>query len=155
MKPTNCTRRPKFHPQPPSGGCVLKRGGRGSCNTSGSQPPSGGCVLKHLPYGGRLKLVRPAAFGRLCVETVINPYKISEYGQPPSGGCVLKHPRVKRISMKPVQPPSGGCVLKLGNKICLLVAQCQPPSGGCVLKPLSQSDPICATKASRLRAAVC
>ena len=38
-------------------------------------------------------LTAPAAFGRLCVETVNN---FDEYlcvaGQPPSGGCVLKPP---------------------------------------------------------------
>ena len=34
----------------------------------------------------------PAAFGRLCVET-IHPVKVkvSYIRQPPSGGCVLKH----------------------------------------------------------------
>ena len=34
------------------------------------QPPSGGCVLK-LPRATRIKVMvaKPAAFGRLCVET--------------------------------------------------------------------------------------
>ena len=56
--------------QPPSGGCVLKRIGRLQINSQPIQPPSGGCVLKlrsfvRLSYG-----LVPAAFGRLCVETV-------------------------------------------------------------------------------------
>ena len=61
--------------------------------------------------------VLPAAFGRLCVET--RPYQHPERGnfQPPSGGCVLK------LDIQPVraannaQPPSGGCVLKRGQAL--------------------------------------
>ena len=34
--------------------------------------------------------VQPAAFGRLCVETVLAPLLPSARVQPPSGGCVLK-----------------------------------------------------------------
>ena len=33
---------------------------------------------------------RPAAFGRLCVETTGERYTLREPLQPPSGGCVLK-----------------------------------------------------------------
>ena len=33
---------------------------------------------------------RPAAFGRLCVETMYRPGTRMLLGQPPSGGCVLK-----------------------------------------------------------------
>ena len=33
------------------------------------QPPSGGCVLKHFDSFRVGVLLRPAAFGRLCVET--------------------------------------------------------------------------------------
>jgi len=33
-----------------------------------------------------------AAFGRLCVETIVNTMRIAFLPQqPPSGGCVLKH----------------------------------------------------------------
>ena len=32
----------------------------------------------------------PAAFGRLCVETIINCFMRVIRFQPPSGGCVLK-----------------------------------------------------------------
>ena len=34
------------------------------------QPPSGGCVLKPQPVSLLIQAVKPAAFGRLCVETL-------------------------------------------------------------------------------------
>ena len=34
------------------------------------QPPSGGCVLKLLQHHLFRRTSRPAAFGRLCVETI-------------------------------------------------------------------------------------
>ena len=56
--------------QPPSGGCVLKHYQDVVFDSLPPQPPSGGCVLK--PYWGIFKgeLPRPAAFRRLCVETM-------------------------------------------------------------------------------------
>ena len=55
----------------------------------------------------------PAAFRRLCVETLIWLKKQSALPtQPPSGGCVLKRVLMQLASMDS-QPPSGGCVLKL------------------------------------------
>ena len=43
------------------------------------------------PDGARLLREAPAAFGRLCVETVHYQYQAShDNHQPPSGGCVLK-----------------------------------------------------------------
>ena len=48
--------------QPPSGGCVLKLGGRVECHKFVVQPPSGGCVLKHRP---RLRAGRNATPSRL------------------------------------------------------------------------------------------
>ena len=54
--------------QPPSGGCVLKRGRGDGSRLEWRQPPSGGCVLKPRTVG--------------CQKSVL--------GQPPSGGCVLK-----------------------------------------------------------------
>ena len=59
-----------------------------------SQPPSGGCVLKLEALGNVQLGQQPAAFGRLCVETIwslaemVRPSAVSP--QPPSGGCVLK-----------------------------------------------------------------
>ena len=56
---------------------------------------------------------KPAAFGRLCVETEVSKGNIRKCRiQPPSGGCVLKP--LTSIFFLPYipQPPSGGCVLK-------------------------------------------
>ena len=76
-----------------------------------------------------------AAFGRLCVETLINDRAKVGRGQPPSGGCVLKHKRLRLDPRAVLQPPSGGCVLKQVNNGCYGVMPVrQPPSGGCVLK---------------------
>ena len=55
----------------------------------------------------------PAAFRRLCVETLkktTNPHR--QAAQPPSGGCVLKQNVIVDIQPVRAQPPSGGCVLK-------------------------------------------
>ena len=55
------------------------------------QPPSGGCVLKQEVEPESEPLLEPAAFRRLCVETMA--YECSRCriaNQPPSGGCVLK-----------------------------------------------------------------
>ena len=82
----------------------------------------------------------PAAFGRLCVETI---------------GLI-------RLTLIRLQPPSGGCVLKLITKPLLLIsflpaafgrlcvetsalpisahAAIQPPSGGCVLKRVESQN---------------
>ena len=78
----------------------------------------------------------PAAFGRLCVETLIKqqtnlPIRI----QPPSGGCVLKQFAELNTEQWQAQPPSGGCVLKLPQPLPSGERKNQPPSGGCVLKP--------------------
>ena len=99
-----------------------------------SQPPSGGCVLKpdlvvHLNY-----LLAPAAFGRLCVETALQPYLQRKGGQPPSGGCVLKRAKTSHRAYYWDQPPSGGCVLKPISLVVFGITAYQPPSGGCVLK---------------------
>ncbi|EFC86904.1 hypothetical protein NEIMUCOT_06683 [Neisseria mucosa ATCC 25996] len=42
---------------------------------------------------------RPAAFGRLCVETDSLGFDFAALSQPPSGGCVLKP--LKVVSRKP------------------------------------------------------
>ena len=43
------------------------------------QPPSGGCVLKRLSLIQRLQSTHPAAFGRLCVETILKGVSNAEY----------------------------------------------------------------------------
>ena len=54
----------------------------------------------------------PAAFGRLCVETMKVAGQNSSATQPPSGGCVLKQSARLAFGFSGIQPPSGGCVLK-------------------------------------------
>ena len=39
------------------------------------QPPSGGCVLKQVKKEQQRRKEQPAAFGRLCVETVLSAYR--------------------------------------------------------------------------------
>ena len=56
--------------QPPSGGCVLKQQQPERIPTTYSQPPSGGCVLKLFGRRSELCRTQPAAFRRLCVETL-------------------------------------------------------------------------------------
>ncbi len=56
--------------------------------------------------------IAPAAFGRLCVETMGQQLGSREESQPPSGGCVLKQTKRKGRLFSDGQPPSGGCVLK-------------------------------------------
>ena len=56
--------------QPPSGGCVLKLFWWNADVKKAYQPPSGGCVLKQGKPTLRAVGKLPAAFGRLCVETV-------------------------------------------------------------------------------------
>ena len=56
--------------QPPSGGCVLKRCCTNRILTFFNQPPSGGCVLKPNTIRDIGMTHKPAAFRRLCVETI-------------------------------------------------------------------------------------
>ena len=98
--------------QPPSGGCVLKQLNQRRTTVADNQPPSGGCVLKHQLNRFLCELVHPAAFRRLCVETVSGGIFYPQQCQPPSGGCVLKHHKLCRSPAVLSQPPSGGCVLK-------------------------------------------
>ena len=57
--------------QPPSGGCVLKHMISALIKSLRNQPPSGGCVLKHQMCDNHQTIDQPAAFGRLCVETIV------------------------------------------------------------------------------------
>ena len=88
--------------------------------------------MKRAGTAGKKAAAPPAAFRRLCVETLSKPK--------PSG--------------KGSQPPSGGCVLKQLTQAAYNRLARQPPSGGCVLKPKSTAA-IRGDVASRLQAAVC
>ena len=63
--------------QPPSGGCVLKPHRFADFGALHFQPPSGGCVLKQYEKGDEVPAEFPAAFRRLCVETLI-PFRVSD-----------------------------------------------------------------------------
>ena len=112
-----------------------------------NQPPSGGCVLKLKMLLMNVNLKIPAAFRRLCVETLILSDFMRNFSQPPSGGCVLKRKGLGNSAFIDTQPPSGGCVLKQSDGVFESIGICQPPSGGCVLKrdlrlrPARQSRP--------------
>ena len=84
----------------------------------------------------------PAAFGRLCVETgSLKSHPDTRFDQPPSGGCVLKHRHSGVDIILITQPPSGGCVLKLVIVESMIRRRNQPPSGGCVLKQHGRYQP--------------
>ena len=100
------------------------------------QPPLGGCVLKPRIVICRLKSEWPAAFRRLCVETVNKIYGEAVKSQPPLGGCVLKQAQPKTRCRLGNQPPLGGCVLKPAPVRRAAGRFLQPPLGGCVLKHL-------------------
>ena len=70
-------------------------------------------MLKHRQNRHRSARILPAAFRRLCVETLMFALLSGSFAQPPSGGCVLKPYEGLSIAVNEVQPPSGGCVLKL------------------------------------------
>ena len=70
-------------------------------------------MLKHEEHGYGAVRRAPAAFRRLCVETVWTAREKAAPTQPPSGGCVLKHRYTFIHDGRIIQPPSGGCVLKL------------------------------------------
>ena len=72
-------------------------------------------MKQRLAHG--VAVASPAAFGRLCVETMIKlKFDYNNSNQPPSGGCVLKLPMLQLRGVPVPQPPSGGCVLK-PNKV--------------------------------------
>ena len=76
------------------------------------QPPSGGCVLKHLSRYVKRTVCYAAAFGRLCVETIVRHSVMYSYHAAAFGRlCVETHTPVEAKETGR-QPPSGGCVLK-------------------------------------------
>ena len=127
---------------------VLYSRSRFSCEPSeiGAAKPDGARVLREAPAAFRRLCVEtielelmdeygmPAAFRRLCVETNTLQIASDPDYQPPSGGCVLKLLLVVSVLKIFCQPPSGGCVLKLPFSERDARYGAQPPSGGCVLK---------------------
>ena len=135
-------------------------------------------MLKQLGMTADEIVERPAAFRRLCVETIGSHRMTSAMSsQPPSGGCVLKLIEVAYLDVALNQPPSGGCVLKqparqavqaLGDpaafrRLCVettLNIQIQTTTPPAAFRRLcvetsSASAIAAAITASRLQAAVC
>ena len=76
----------------------------------------------------------PAAFRRLCVETLLifTPKRLKD---PAAFRRLCVETNGERLTTpSPCQPPSGGCVLKRAISDRAGSRQNQPPSGGCVLK---------------------
>ena len=143
--------------QPPLGGCVLKRPTAVSAFRRVFQPPLGGCVLKHSSPFSKQPAIPPAAFRRLCVETVMMRLALSvAYPAAFRRLCVetfqavlfrlhgcpaafrrlcVETKRQCRLHRKATQPPLGGCVLKQKRLRRMGGQLRQPPLGGCVLKP--------------------
>ena len=141
--------------QPPSGGCVLKHVGARQTNApEPDQPPSGGCVLKLRRLKIRQSRNKPAAFRRLCVETVEIGRKYVISVPAAFRRLCVETISVIKSSVKRAQPPSGGCVLKLYLIPIAIAMLGQPPSGGCVLKQ-PFTDDFSLKFPSRLQAAVC
>ena len=134
---------------------MLKRQFADGALIGGSQPPSGGCVLKRQAVAVVRQAVAPAAFRRLCVETVVElpsalPWEPAAFRRL----CVETYLQIKRSPFQ-TQPPSGGCVLKHCTVPAFKTPKFQPPSGGCVLKPMSRTVSELVAMPSRLQAAVC
>ena len=76
-----------------------------------------------------------AAFGRLCVETTQSQVVAQmKHWQPPSGGCVLKHFNATKGSKYDWAAAFGRLCVETNNQLALSGDLMQPPSGGCVLK---------------------
>ena len=142
-----------------------------------NQPPSGGCVLKL--QGGSINFCYgvPAAFGRLCVETMNFNEQDGFTVQPPSGGCVLKQQGINPAKDR-AEPAAFGrlCVETINHKVtdflqnpaafgrlCVetgngaaYVADNKPAAFGRLCVETSPDYfKLANFKASRLRAAVC
>ena len=107
------------------------------------------------PDRARLLREAPAAFRRLCVETVSSRHSLAVVNQPPSGGCVLKlNEALKRAYINDPAAFRRLCVETVWS-VAQYPAFCQPPSGGCVLKLRQIRRPCKSVGTSRLQAAVC
>ena len=92
---------------------MLKHTNRNIPQTGYDQPPSGGCVLKREIEVKRAEQKKPAAFGRLCVETRGRLYVKLHKGPAAFGRLCVETANRRELAAFWSQPPSGGCVLKL------------------------------------------
>ena len=134
---------------------MLKHVKFGSFAVEGIQPPSGGCVLKH----GSLMFLhtnhRPAAFGRLCVETLLS-----------AGGSVLNRPAAfgrlcvetsMQHSLSRENQPAAFGRLCVETSIALRAFSKRVPAafGRLCVETLTITYALFGLLSSRLRAAVC
>ena len=123
--------------QPPSGGCVLKQQQIKAVQNQLNQPPSGGCVLKQKLCQILFVNKVPAAFRRLCVETLGFGYCAFDYAPAAFRRLCVETPTTPNDSNS--QNPAAFrrlCVETGVYGALSAVSGLQPPSGGCVLKPL-------------------
>ena len=142
--------------QPPSGGCVLKQNDSDITPEIAHQPPSGGCVLKHRCLHRVRLFVVPAAFGRLCIETIRQ--FLNRSAMPPAAFgrlCVETTNCKLGCFFWKNQPPSGGCVLKRKNNADKSGDRHPAAFGRLCVETCPSAEWVCTSQASRLRAAVC
>ena len=94
-----------------------------------------------------------AAFGRLCVETLIEYSQLPIHCAAAFGRLCVETCRESCLRFRRRQPPSGGCVLKLRPVVCLNSCACAAAFGRlCVetLKSVILSIPVAAAAFGRL-----
>ena len=94
-----------------------------------NQPPSGGCVLKPRYATQGTDAHGPAAFGRLCVETIAARTLAWRSNQPPSGGCVLKHKTPLGVRMRYFPAAFGRLCVETANEFGFDLIQCPAAFG--------------------------
>ena len=135
---------------------MLKLNGLETDNFQFFQPPSGGCVLKQRDSPTDRNRHKPAAFGRLCVETINPPSKYSDRLPAAFGRLCVETLTVSVwFGRGEFQPPSGGCVLKPVYKRHDNLSEYPAAFGRlCVETKMARKwQEVCPS--SRLRAAVC
>ena len=106
-----------------------------------SQPPSGGCVLK-LPYTDAAALKSmPAAFGRLCVETLDKVNKMADDGPAAFGRLCVETSLSRTTATETVPPAAFGRLCVETTRCSLCRRRLRPAAFGrlCVETPVSAS----------------
>ena len=135
---------------------MLKR----SCiapSTRPTRPAAFGRLCVETSLKGAQALVdAPAAFGRLCVETAMMT-KVSALICPAAFGRLCVETNYKIIGQIPYlcQPPSGGCVLKLRLAVRIIGIGLPAAFGRLCVETLNALPFLLNSLSSRLRAAVC
>ena len=143
--------------QPPSGGCVLKQQNDGKKKIQARPAAFGRLCVETFSISKTFIKIKPAAFGRLCVETIIRRALAVHAASPAAFGrlCVETMHAMGRGPSK--HPAAFGrlCVETEFTVHSYSDYYVQPPSGGCVLKLSLLCIVTLIITSSRLRAAVC